>query len=167
MPWLNIIISFIGSLLIFVVLTGPSFFDSIKILHDKCLFSLRHTRAIAIRSDFIKGVSVVLGGQLLLCRSYMIIQQLTSQVACRRCLLIDLGRLDLSYSDLHACFCRAYARTSSCTRQLITLRWRIKFVKLMKDLSSRDVSDLQLDDFLAFLRAARVEFGHDKEGTIV
>ena len=69
MPRLNIIISFIGSLLIFVILTGPSFFDSIKILHYKCLFSPCYTRAIAIRSDFIELVNVVLSGQLLFCCS--------------------------------------------------------------------------------------------------
>ena len=70
MPWLNIIISFIGSLLIFVILTGSSFFDSIKICHDKCLFSLVYTRTIAIWCDRIELVDIILGGHLLLCRSY-------------------------------------------------------------------------------------------------
>ena len=68
---------------------------------------------------------------------------------------------------MHACFGRTYARASSCTRQFVALRWRIEFVKLMKYLSSRDVSDLELDGFLALVRASRVEFGHDKEGSIV
>ena len=88
-------------------------------------------------------------------------------MACRRRFLVNLGRLDLSNSDLHACFGRTYAGASSCTLQFVAFGWGIKFVKLMKYLSSGDVSDLELDDLLAFLRTARVEFGHDKEGSII
>ena len=166
-PWLNIIISFICPLLIFVIFSGSSFFDSIKILHDKCLFSSCDTRTIAIWCDLIELVDVIFGTQLLFCRSYRIIEQLTGQVACRRCFLVNLSRLDLSYSHLHASFGRTYARASSCTRQFVALGWGIEFVKLMKNLSSCDVSDLELGSFLALLRAARVEFGHDEEGSIV
>ena len=59
-PWLNIIISFISSLLIFVILTGSSFFNSIKIFNDKFLFSLGDARTIAIWSFFNELMDVIL-----------------------------------------------------------------------------------------------------------